>query len=95
MNDGLFFGWRCRLKRKGATPPNRAERVVRDLQSGFLGLATSNHPNGTKHRRRKQDLSSSSQEHIANLMSSPTLHIRAAKVTSRAHSAQLNSRCVY
>lgn len=70
-----------RMKRKGATPPNRAERVVRDLQSRMMPVHPSmpTHSSGTKHRRRRHS-SNSSSEHIGNLMSSPNLHARLNKV---------------
>lgn len=70
-----------RLKRKGATPPNRSERVVRDLQSRMMPVhPMPTHSSGTKHRRRRHS-SNSSQEHIGNLMSSPNLQARMNKVS--------------
>lgn len=78
MQESLsMFFFTLRLKRKGATPPNRAERVVRDLQTGMMAAPMVNLE--TKHRRNLNS-SSSSQEHIANLMSSPNLQSRLNKV---------------
>lgn len=75
------------MKRKGMTPPSRAERVVRDLQSGFMGPSIPHHPvpssgpgTGGKLRRRRRHSSDSSRENIANLMASPNLHARIGKV---------------
>ncbi len=73
-----------RLKRKGATPPGRGDRVARDVHSRMMPV----HPmpthsaSGTKHRRRRNS-SNSSPEHIGNLMSSPNLHVRMNKVSKR------------
>ncbi|KAI9564636.1 hypothetical protein GHT06_008377 [Daphnia sinensis] len=68
-----------RMKRKGATPPSRNERTVRDLHSRMMPVPPMpNHSSGTKNRRRRNS-SDSSQEHIGNLMSSPNLHSRMNK----------------
>ncbi len=104
----LFLYETNRVKRKGATPPHRAERVVRDLQSGLIAATSSprssmvpqmKHHHHTAHssgtgskQRRRRNSSDDSHEHLANLIPSPHLHARLTKVQFQL-AARKNKPC--